>query len=100
MTQERINEALKAWEKISDACGVSTDIKWILNDSKDARSFYCFDIESTDWGETYWLNVDNIICAEVYRKKGDSEWRVSPDIEIVNPETNDWDGINYNVCDF
>lgn len=97
MTQERIKEAVEAWQKISDACAASNNIDWILNNSKDALSFYCFDIERTDWGETYWLNVDDIIGAEVYRKHGEAEWQVSPIIEIIDPETNDWDGINYNV---
>ncbi len=96
MTQKRIAEAVTAWQKISDACAASNNIDWILNDS----NFYHFDTERTDWGETYWLNVDDIICAEVYRKHGDKEWRVSPHIEIVDPVTNDWDGINYNVNDF
>lgn len=100
MTQKRIAEAVTAWQKISDACAASNNIDWILNDSKNARDFFHFDTERTDWGETYWLNVDDIICAEVYRKHGDKEWRVSPHIEIVDPVTNDWDGINYNVNDF
>lgn len=43
------------------------------------------------------MNVDEIICAEVYRKYGDAEWRVSTQIEIVDPITNDWDGISYDV---
>lgn len=100
MTPERIKEAIVAWQKISDACAASTDINWILNNSKDAQSFYCFDIVKTEWGETYWLNVDEIICAEVFRKKDEQEWRVSTHIEIIDPETNDWDGLNYNVCEF
>ncbi len=87
MTEKRIKEAVTAWQKIS----------WILNESQHARDFYNFEIERTDWGETYWVNVDEIICAEVYRKLGDKEWRVSPHIEIVDPMTNDWDGVNYNV---
>ena len=97
MTQERIKEAVTAWQKISDACASSCNIEWILNNSKDAHNFYNFEIKRTDWGETYWVNVDEIICAEVYRKHGDKEWRVSPHIEIVDPITNDWDGVNYNV---
>ena len=97
MTQERIKEAVTAWQKISDACAASCNIKWILNESQHAHNFYNFEIERTDWGETYWVNVDEIICAEVYRKHGDKEWRVSPHIEIVDPITNDWDGVNYNV---
>lgn len=97
MTQKRIAEAIKAWQKISDACAASTNIDWILNNSKDARSFYCFEIERTDWGLTYWLNVDDIVCVEVYRKHGEAEWCASINIEIVDPITNDWDGINYNV---
>lgn len=97
MTQERINEAIKAWQKISDACAASTDIDWILNSSKDARCFYCFDVEHAEHCEVYWLNVDEIICAEVFCNKGGKEWQVSPHIEIIDPEINDWDGIDYNV---
>lgn len=97
MTQERIKEAIAAWQKLSDACAASSDINWILNGSKDAHSFYNFEIERTGWGETYWVNVDEIICSEVYRKNGDAEWRVSTQIEIVDPITNDWDGISYDV---
>lgn len=96
MTQERIKEAISAWQKLSDACSASTNIKSILADP----AFYCFDVEDSDWGSTHWVNVDEIICAEVYRQRGEKEWRVSTHIEIVDPETNDWDGVDYNVCDF
>lgn len=98
MTQERIEEALIAWSKIADACAASINIDWILNESKDAESFYCFEIENTELGGvSYWVNVDDILCVEVYRNKGDKEWAVSSDIEIIDDKTNDWDGIHYNI---
>lgn len=89
MTQERLNDVITAWQKISDACAASTNIDWILKESKEARSFYCFEVEESEVGISYWLNVDDIICVEVFRAKGEEEWRVSRNIGIVDPKTND-----------
>lgn len=89
MTKERLQEAKQAFNALCE---------WVKEENHPAQAIgrhpleiYCFD-ESED---EFWVNVYDIISVQIY--EDDGEWVVNPYIEIVDPITNDWDGINYNV---
>lgn len=100
MTDERIKEAIDAWNVLSDATTISMSMDWILHDSKISRSFNCYDHYTDNTGEYWHLNVDNIISCIVARYNGDKELTLQSHIEIVDPDTGDWDGEDYDVSSF
>lgn len=97
MTDERIKEAIEAWQVLSDEISASSDMDWVLNKSDECRRFICYDDYEEDESHIWWCNVDDIISVQVILSKDSGKFKISPYIEIVDPETGDWDGENYNV---
>ena len=94
MTQERLQQAKEAFAKVQNLLKEAGHPEDMLN--RFHNSVYCFDsIPDVE----YWINVDDIISVQIFNdyNDGDDEWFINPNIEIIDPDTDDWDGVKYNV---
>lgn len=89
MTGKRLKEAKEAY---NDLC------EWVKSENHPAQAIgrHPYEINCYKARENeFWVNVYDIIATQIYNNNG--EWVVNPYIEIVDPDTNDWDGECYDA---